>query len=144
MELGFTCFFWKITWVIMASQPTPSPNVGKKGFLAGLVKGNKWLISPFFKALFLGGSLWGGWLTSHDDSSVFHLICCAFPTEPGFPTHRSEWSRSSPWLHLQQIYQAPESASKNGWLEDNFQISRWWQLKHFLISPQSGEGSHFD
>ena len=44
----------------MASQPTPSPNVGKKGFLAGLVKGNKWLISPFFKALFLGGSLWGG------------------------------------------------------------------------------------
>ena len=31
-----------------------------KGLIAGLIKGNQWLISPNHKALFLGGGTLGG------------------------------------------------------------------------------------
>ena len=49
---------------IMAGQPTP-PDVEtlrNKGLIAGLAKGNQWLIGPDHKALSLGGYLffWGG------------------------------------------------------------------------------------
>ena len=41
-----------------------------KGLIAGLIKGNQWLISPDHKAgYFLGEGTWPGgrgWLTSHD------------------------------------------------------------------------------
>ena len=32
-----------------------------KGLIAGLMKGNQWLISPDHKASFLGGYVRGGW-----------------------------------------------------------------------------------
>ena len=43
-----------------------------KGLIAGLIKGNQWLISPDHKAgYFWGGYVRGGWLTSHDWKYMF-------------------------------------------------------------------------
>ena len=51
------------------NQPPPGPRTPprNKGLIAGLIKGNQWLISPDHKALFLGGvrGPGGGWLTCH-------------------------------------------------------------------------------
>ena len=45
------------SWLVI--QPTPPrvtyPLPRNKGLIAGLIKGNQWLISPDHKALFLGG-----------------------------------------------------------------------------------------
>ena len=45
------------------------PPKRNKGLIAGLIKGNQWLISPDHKAgYFWGVTLGGGWLNSHDFS----------------------------------------------------------------------------
>ena len=51
-----------------------------KGLIAGLIKGNTWLISPDHKALFLGGFVRGGRLTSDDVAvaDVLFLRLCQF------------------------------------------------------------------
>ena len=55
----------------MAIQPTPPKGTPprNKGLIAGLIKGNQWLIRPDHKAgYFWGGYVaWGGWLTSHEN-----------------------------------------------------------------------------
>ena len=59
--------------VFHGCQPTPFSPRRKKGLIAGLIKGNLWLISPDHKALFLGGGLlWGGGgrLTSRNQISI--------------------------------------------------------------------------
>ena len=48
----------------MANQPTLMHPSRNKGLIAGLTKGNQWLISPDHKALFLWGE-YRGWLISH-------------------------------------------------------------------------------
>ena len=46
-----------------------------KCFIRPGLKGNQWLISPDHKALFLGGgTLWGGTLTSHDNSGNLRAV----------------------------------------------------------------------
>ena len=44
------------------NQPPPRPRtpLRNKGLIAGLIKGNQWLISPDHKALFVGGGTWPG------------------------------------------------------------------------------------
>ena len=41
---------------ILAAPPKATFTPRNKGLIAGLIKGNQWLISPDHKALFLGGS----------------------------------------------------------------------------------------
>ena len=51
--------------------PTKVPPVRNKGWIAGLIKGNQWLIKLFIKAVFVGeGTSGRGWLTSHDISAL--------------------------------------------------------------------------
>ena len=46
--------YFKYSWLLNLPPPMGTP-----GRIAGLIKGNQWLISPDHKALFLGG---GGYL----------------------------------------------------------------------------------
>ena len=45
---------------ILAAPPQSYVSPRNKGLIAGLIKGNQWLISPKSKALFLGGGSFGG------------------------------------------------------------------------------------
>ena len=60
-------------------RPNATPQI-RKGLIAGLIKGNQWLISPDHKALFLAGYVRGGRLTSDDVAvaDVLFLHSCQF------------------------------------------------------------------
>ena len=55
------------SWLFNHPPPLTYPPSGNKGLIAGLIKGNQWLISSDHKALFIGwGSFGGGTLDSHE------------------------------------------------------------------------------
>ena len=59
----------------LTNPPGPRTPARNKGLIAGLIKGNQWLINPDHKALFLGGVCQGGRLTSHETKvSLCHLL----------------------------------------------------------------------
>ena len=49
-----------ISWLFNQPPPGPRTPPRNKGLIAGLIKGNQWLISPKKKALFLRGGTLGG------------------------------------------------------------------------------------
>ena len=65
-------FLWLLSWLVNVPPPGHVPPPRNKGLIAGLIKGNRRLISPDHKAIFLGGGYVarGGWLTSHDIMSL--------------------------------------------------------------------------
>ena len=104
---------------------TNTPNVPpprNKGLIAGLIKGNQWLISPNHKALFLGGGhVRGGWLTSQKlvNTRRVHVLSTFFLL-----------------LELQQVEIIGESVPNHR--KQLRILTRWWVQIFFIFTPTWG------